>query len=662
MKIFIAFMLFINFAIAVTLTKKEQLYLKNNKIVRMCNNLNWTPIEFMDKNQKPQGISIDTMKLIEKRVGVKFVHIPTSSWRQSQEFLKAKKCDILPAAIKTQKRMKYANFTRAYLNYDLVIITKNDKPYVANLNNILDKPMSRKESSGLIDKLEERYKDIKILKTNTTKGSFEKISNNESYFTIATLPVAFYYISKFYSYDLRIAGYTDMKYQLRIMVRDDDKILLSLMNKGLKSISSREYQNFSTKWSKIDNNHIPNKKFFINLLIGILILAIIALIYIFIIRRKNNDLEESLENFKILVDTMNEGLLHFEDKKIVSVNDVACQMFGYSQNEFKNRYILDLVEGKDKDRVIEALNSEYKKSFHVCLLKKNGSKFKALVCGRDIFKKGKKIRISTILDIDELHRNRNRLENLNKQLEAKIKIELAKNRRKDEILFNNVRLASLGEMISNIAHQWRQPLNVLNLNIEMLLLEFMNENINEVFLDDFIDKNSKIISDLSKTIDNFRNFYQPDKEKSEFSLKELINEVIKIEKSYLREKSIKINFVENDGRIFGFPSEFKQVLIHLINNSKDAIYLQNDPDGEIKVHLEDKGDYHILTILDNGGGIKEDIMNKIFEPYFTTKFQSAGTGLGLYMSKMIIEKSMHGNLSVQNRDKGAIFIIKLPMS
>ncbi|MCK5097541.1 MAG: transporter substrate-binding domain-containing protein, partial [Desulfobacteraceae bacterium] len=149
------------------LNEKEQIYLKDKKVLTMCNNSNWAPIVFAkDGNQNEmQGIAIDILKEIEKRLGIKFKNIHTKNWKEGQQFLKDKKVDILPCYIKSPEREKYANFTRSYLRLPLAIFAARDKPIVSELDEIMDKPWTRQKSSGLIPKLQKQYPNMKIIRT-----------------------------------------------------------------------------------------------------------------------------------------------------------------------------------------------------------------------------------------------------------------------------------------------------------------------------------------------------------------------------------------------------------------------------------------------------------------------------------------------------------------
>ncbi|MEA3553877.1 MAG: cache domain-containing protein [Campylobacterota bacterium] len=256
---------------------------------------------------------------------------------------------------------------------------------------------------------------------------------------------------------------------------------------------------------------------------------------------------------------------------------------------------------------------------------------------------------------------------LNESLEEKVKKEIDESSKKDLMIFRQSKMATMGEMIGNIAHQWRQPLN--SIGAIMMKLEM----INEIEYDDkrivkIVEDTNKSLRYMSKTIDDFRNFFTTNKEKEEFYAHDVINEAISIIKVQLNDLNIKLTMIDNNGKIevYGHKNELVQVLLNLINNAKDAIVSKRHDgsldllerekfDAKITITIEDPEDGVIIYIKDNAGGIPKHINDKIFEPYFTTKFKSKGTGIGLYMSKMIVEKDMNGSLTVENDSEGAVF-------
>ena len=256
----------------------------------------------------------------------------------------------------------------------------------------------------------------------------------------------------------------------------------------------------------------------------------------------------------------------------------------------------------------------------------------------------------------EVDKKTKELQKINKNLQKIVNEKVNEVREKDKVLLQQSKMAAMGEMLGAIAHQWRQPLNSLALNIQML--EHIKDDMDEKSLKEFIQKNMQTIKFMSNTIDDFRNFFRKDKEKVVFDVKEAIKKTIDLQKAQLQNRNIQIVTNLKSIKIKGFKNEFMQVILNLISNARDAIEERKIQNGKIEISDFVKDGYVYITLKDNAEGIPEDIINRIFEPYFTTKEEGEGTGLGLYMSKEIIER-MGGSIEVKNEDNGAKFIIKL---
>lgn len=255
------------------------------------------------------------------------------------------------------------------------------------------------------------------------------------------------------------------------------------------------------------------------------------------------------------------------------------------------------------------------------------------------------------------------LTKLNQTLEERVKEEVEKNREKDRLLFQQARLASMGEMIANIAHQWRQPLSELNITLyKMNKFRSITEDVDRSFEQSY-DHAKKIIAKMSETIEDFRNFFNPNRQTESFLLSCVARESIDIMRGTLEKNEVEMKLnVKCDAEVRGFMNEFSQVLINLINNSMDAFVQKKIKKRLIYIEIDTsaQGDA-IIKVCDNAGGIEPDVLDKIFEPYFTTKHASAGTGLGLYMSKMIIHNSMQGTIRAFNDQDGVCFIVTIPV-
>ena len=233
-------------------------------------------------------------------------------------------------------------------------------------------------------------------------------------------------------------------------------------------------------------------------------------------------------------------------------------------------------------------------------------------------------------------------------------------REKELMLLQQSRLAAMGEMIGNIAHQWRQPLNTLSLLAQELPMTFKKGDFSAGYLESSVKKMLETIRHMSHTIDDFRNFFRPFKEKVDFRALEIVERTISLLEGSLHSQNIKTAVhAKGDPVVNGFPNEFSQVLLNIMINARDAFATQKVAHPTIKVEVGTEGGRCVVTITDNAGGIPEAIIDKIFDPYFTTKGPDEGTGVGLFMSRTIIEKNMGGRLTVRNVEGGAEFRIEV---
>lgn len=263
------------------------------------------------------------------------------------------------------------------------------------------------------------------------------------------------------------------------------------------------------------------------------------------------------------------------------------------------------------------------------------------------------------IDITERKLAEETLRTLNATLEARVQEELARNREKDHLLIQQARLAAMGEMIGNIAHQWRQPLNSLALLLANLQDAHNYGELDAAYLTSQIDHGSRVIQRMSMTIDDFRRFLLPNRENQRFRVSAAVREAMSIVQSTFNHHRIGIEVqVREDAIVFGFANEYTQVLLNLLGNAKDAIEARGAEDGWIRITVDRCGPDARLSVSDNGGGIPDDVMPKIFDPYFTTR--RSGTGIGLYMSKMIITSNMAGRIEARNTREGAELIVSTP--
>ena len=393
--------------------------------------------------------------------------------------------------------------------------------------------------------------------------------------------------------------------------------------------------------------------------------------------------KEVIEKSNIISKTDVDGIITF-------VNDEFCKISGYSREELigQNHNIVrhpDVASSKFK-LLWDTINAKEVYKDTVKNLAKDGSIFyanttiipildenenivefiairydvtKEVFYKQKLQKKEKELEELNATLEKRVQEKTAELEELNATLEVRIQKEISKNEEKQKVMFLQSRLASLGEMLANIAHQWRQPLTELGLTVFSIKKAALNHESDEV--KKFYQESKKIIKNMSNTIDDFTNFFKPNKEKHYFKIQESVNESIHILEKLLKKEMIILKTEFEDVEVFGIPNELSQVVINLIKNSIDAFVCNSILIRDINVNVKKDTQDAIIEVIDNAGGIKEKNIYKIFEPYFTTKHKSQGTGLGLFMSKMICEQGLNGSLDVKSKHGMTTFTIKIPL-
>jgi PAS domain S-box-containing protein len=359
----------------------------------------------------------------------------------------------------------------------------------------------------------------------------------------------------------------------------------------------------------------------------------------FKLKEVKEEVEEKNEELRLLFDTTMEAIIVFKDYKIVDCNQVAIELCNHkSKASLLQKDIHSLLN----KNVIEKIHT---KPVEVTITREDKTSFKALVNIKNTNIKSQDYKILTIIDISDI-------------------------KRKENLLAEQTKLAAMGEMIGNIAHQWRQPLNIISITASGTRLKKEMDILSDEMLDSALKSISETTEHLSNTIDVFKDFLKEDKERSLFNLSRNINNNISLIETILKENHIRLDLdLDDDIYLYNFANEFSQALINILHNASDAIASKRKTNELriIKISTKQIKDSVIIEIVDNAGGIDKEIMDKIFEPYFTTKHKYQGTGLGLYMTHKIIQTSMKGKITVRNQQfifenkecMGALFKITL---
>ncbi|NPA73939.1 MAG: transporter substrate-binding domain-containing protein [Epsilonproteobacteria bacterium] len=525
----------------VFLTKKEKNFLSTH-IIKINSSVTWPPINMQDQNGKLVGIGVDYWKLIAKKAHIKYKFIKAKSFDEVLKNIKNKKYDINIATSRTLDKEQYALFSKTYEKFPIAIATLKRKKFIINGVELEGKRVAVGKNYSTYFLLKRVYPGIDFVFATNTKEALEMVENKEAFAAVDIEPVLRYQILNNNFSNIAITGVTGVDFNLQVMVRDDYKILLSVINKAIQTITNKERISIYKKWMGMRKNNI---NYMLIAKVSLMFLSIIAIILFAYLRQKS-------------------------------------------------------------------LQKEIKK--------------------------------------------------LNETLEEKIKDAIEKNKKDQLIMLQQSRLAQMGEIISMIAHQWKQPLNSLAILNATIVTKYKNSTLTPENMQTYEKKSKRLINQMSKTIDDFRTFFKPEKNKTLFFVEDAIENSFELMEPILKHHHIYLNSdieVKKGYMIEGYPNELSQAIINIINNAKDALSKIDKKVKCIEVSLKYIDKKAILTIKDNAGGIPQDILPKIFDPYFTTKSDKNGAGIGLYMTKIIVEKHMKGKIEAENWEEGTKFKIIL---
>ncbi|MFW5706976.1 MAG: PAS domain-containing sensor histidine kinase [Bacteroidota bacterium] len=401
---------------------------------------------------------------------------------------------------------------------------------------------------------------------------------------------------------------------------------------------------------------------------------------------EGNLLAEREERLRRIITTSPDGISVIDlDGKITFASEKSAIMLGINHPEkLIGKIVFDLIPPEEIEKAKKTIASliageklHDKQEFRIMkqdgteiyqevnaslLLGKDNKPYSIILISRDITER--KYNEEKLRNLySQLEEKSLALEELNRSLEIRIREEVEANREKDRMIALQSRQAAMGEMIGNIAHQWRQPLNTINLIIFDMLEAQKHGELNDAYLQNSYDQINKVVQSMSQTIDDFRNFFKPNKQPSIFNINHTIDQCLNFTLPGMKAGNIDYTFKKN-GEILveGYPNELMQTLINIVTNAMDA--LAGKESGPKTIHFESSTNeqYASVRIYNNGKPIANEEMENIFDPYYSTKPEGQGTGLGLFIAKTIVEKNMNGKLSVRNTKNGVCFEIELPLS
>ncbi len=669
------------------LTNGEKEFLES-RVFKVSATTNWRPFVFLVDEQTPAGLSAEYWELIAEKLNIKTKYRFENDFSRQLQTIKDRSNDLIFSTGITKDREEYALFSKPYISFPISIATLKDENIIEHIDTIREKKIAVGRNFTAHKMIKKHYPGLKLVLVDSIAQGLEYVDDKKAYAYLDILPSLKYNINRLGFENIKISGNTGLEFDMRIMARSDYPLLISAVNKAIKSIPKSELDEIVLKWNNVQFEKNYNTKFLIGFFLFFTTIIVVLAIKGIITKNTNKKLKAAVDTKTKELRKLNENLESMIQKQTKELRkskelldeaqqiahlgsyhfDIASEKLMWSKEHFRIfnvkpfsveptlDFYLSNIHPQDKQMVRQKLdldkNDNQKQVFNYRLLfGDNSLKYVQSTMYIRYDKQNKPVAIiGTILDITEF-----------KKLELE-KIE------KENLLTQQSKMAAMGDMLENIAHQWRQPLSIISTSATAVQLHKEHDSLSEKFLCESMESIEKSAQYLSKTIDDFRGFFKQSKKPVECSVRELFNKCIVIINSKLKENNITIVKDIDDVSINTLENELIQVLMNLFKNSIDILSEIKQEDLFIFIDITKQNNALKIEFKDNGGGIPEDIINRVFEPYFTTKHKSQGTGIGLYMSFEIITKHLKGEFTVENNNfvhegkhySGAKFTIMLP--
>lgn len=609
---------------------QKELDFIENKTINIAFTDNWAPINFVEKS-KPYGLGFDFWQYIADKANLKTNIIVKNNFSEALTSIKEKTSDIIVATSKTEDREKYALFSDIYYKAPIGIATLQDKNYIPDASFLLGKKVGVGKNYTSYKMLEKTYPTMDFVFINNIEEGLSLLSNNKIYALIDNLPVLAHNIQKYAYSNIKISGITGIDFNLQFMIRDDYDTLQSIINKVLNTMDPNDKNQIYNKWLKLEYTQAFDYsilwKYFLPLVLIIFLILYKnrqLLTYQKKLKHTKEELENTLKTFRSLVNLTIEGIIIVSNNKIIYYNDEVLKIFAIDNTQLLDNSFHNLFDLNNPISVSEIIKESDTQTYEIIGLRSFEIKFPILIKTKKVIFENQESTILSIIDMSEI-------------------------KNKENLLIQQSKMASLGEMIGNIAHQWRQPLSLISTAATGMKLQKEFNQLDDNTFNDTVDSIANTTKFLSQTIDDFQNYLKEDKIKKDFNINLCIEKTLSIIKGSFINYSINIILdLGEELTISSYENELNQALINVLNNAKDALAGVEGTDRYIHIKSYEDKNKVIIEIIDNAGGIEESAIDKIFEPYFTTKHKSQGTGLGLYMTHKIITQSMNGEIKITN--------------
>ena len=644
------------------LTKTEEAYLRQKKRFTLCVQPDFFPIDGI-RSGIHTGIAADVDAIIAKKLGIDFLPLASKNRDELVKNINEKKCDLVSIVNSKQRLSPNITLTQPFISSYLAFISKVNKPFISDIGTLRGKRIVVRH---LLFKnyLLQFDPCLTIDVVNSLDAMAKKVQKDEAYCIALPYESAEWLIQEYGIGKLKVNGFTNIDKPMdgSIGIVGNNTVLLSILNKTLQTIPQETIDQIKGSWALKNYSEPVNYRVALWIALASLIIFIAFLHRQRTLNQLNSVLEESvlkrtaeLEASKKLLETIfntTKESIAIVDKNTIFTfaNKAYFEMTGYNELELYQKSCLELTVEEDMVMAKKALETArhqgYLNNIEKRCTQQNGTVIETRTSVIAMPNSDNFLIICN--DITEENR-------LTREHSAQ-----------EQQMLQQSRLAQMGEMIAMIAHQWRQPLGAIastavNMKLKLELRSFDIETqegrdaLNRFFMERLTNV-EQYVENLTTTIDDFRNFYKPDKKLVMISIKAVVYKALKIIRTSMENENIEIIEAYVDEREWEiYDNEMTQVILNILKNAQD-----NFKEKEIEYpRIQIKTEKNTLSICDNGGGISKEIIGKIFDPYFSTKNEKNGTGLGLYMSKVIIEEHHKGSLIAKNNNGGVCFNITL---
>ncbi|AXH11066.1 transporter substrate-binding domain-containing protein [Halarcobacter bivalviorum] len=606
-------------------SREEIEYIQHKEEI-LYSEVNWKPLSIIEDNRM-KGIMGDYLDIVSKRTGLNFKFVPSSSWGDVLQKFKEKKIDLIPGAGSSPQEKSLGLVSQSYAKYPFVIVTTDKYTYLDSLVDLKDATVAVPKYYTSYNFIVKNYPEMNLIITDDIPEALLLVENGKADAFVGHIATSLYYISELHLKNLKVSGTTIFDIEHHYLIQNDYPILLSIINKAFNSISLRERKEINSNW--IQTTVVEEKVDYKLIFLATFIFLIVIAVFIYrqsLLKKYNDNLKDSYNDIQSIMNSTMEAILITENRKCIEVNESAVKLFGYSsKEEMVGQDLLNFIAKDYKKLVKSKILATVKDPYELDILTADGRNIQTLGKGANLKLSGRKVRISSLIDITDI-------------------------KNKEKLLIEQSKMAALGEMIGHIAHQWRQPLSVITI---IATSWEVYEELGTFDKKKVLEEGKTILSNakyLSQTIDDFRLFIKGENSSAEFNIKILIDNLIRLVSPSIQNEQIKLVLDNNIDRVLlGGQNKLLQAFINIINNSIDALKNKKDEKLLLISVKEDVNKKVVVEFKDNAGGIKEEIITKIFEPYFTTKHQSEGTGLGLYMTYSILNK-IDAEIKVENSE------------